>query len=54
MTAITIKDGPRSFYNDWGSGRRVAFFRDRHGLSNMPEGLSQGWKPDGEEHWDGA
>jgi hypothetical protein len=29
MTAITIKDGPRSFYNDWGSGRRVAFFRDR-------------------------
>ena len=31
-----------------------AFFRDRHGLSIIPEGLKQGWKPDGEEHWDGA
>jgi hypothetical protein len=31
-----------------------AFFRNRAGLSNMPEGLKQGWKPDGEEHWDGA
>jgi hypothetical protein len=27
----------------------VAFFRDRHGLSNMPEGLEHGWKPDGRE-----
>ena len=31
-----------------------AFFRNRAGLSKMPEGLTQGWKPDGEEHWDGA
>jgi|SRR6516165_5959868 len=31
-----------------------AFFHNRHGLSNMPEGLKQGWKRDGEEHWDGA
>jgi hypothetical protein len=31
-----------------------AFFHNRHGLSSMPEGLTQGWKPDGEEHWDGA
>ena len=31
-----------------------AFFRSRAGLSNIPEGLTQGWKPDGEEHWDGA
>jgi hypothetical protein len=27
-----------------------AFFRNRHGLSNMPNG----WKSDGEDHWDGA
>ena len=27
-----------------------AFFRNRHGLNTIPNG----WKPDGEEHWDGA
>ena len=31
-----------------------AFFHNRHGLSSMLEDLKLGWKPDGEEHWDGA